>query len=336
MLDLLLFTILYITILVLIIFLSKKLEFYDNPNQRKVHKHKIPNTAGVALYIYLALIVTANELSYEIENIIVVGSAVVITGFLDDRINLTPGMKLILIFMPASYLIFNGYVIQNLGTYEFINKIELNKFGIIFTFLSVGLLINSYNYIDGIDGLLSGITIIGIIYLIFLENNEQVIKLLTLIIIPLIINLIFNFFPGTSYFKIFTGDSGSLFIGFLMSFLIIFLFKSSSIHPAFLIWTCWYPVYDFLYVTLYRIVKGNKFYAADKIHFHHIVFEKMQNSHVNTFLVISIVNVSIIICGYLIANVGKIYSLFCFFLLFIFFSLIRNKLGSKLSFKKKL
>ncbi len=326
MLDLIFSIFSYLIIFISVIYLSRKLKFYDYPNRRKLHKNKITNTSGIALYIYLGIMVSTNEFSYEIETIIVVGSAVVITGFLDDRTNLTPGVKLVLIFLPVSYLILNGYQMENLGTYEYLNRIDLGKFGIIFTFLSVGLLLNSYNYIDGIDGLLSSITITGILYLIFLETDQQIIKLLQYFIIALSINLIFNFLSGSNYFKTFLGDSGSLFIGFFMSFLIIFMFKFRDFHPAYLIWVCWYPVYDFLYVTFYRISKGVKFYKADKKHLHHIIIEKFKKSHLKSCILISILNIFIITLGYLTAHyVGKIYSLVMFILLFVVFWFIRYR-----------
>ncbi|MBD1142541.1 undecaprenyl/decaprenyl-phosphate alpha-N-acetylglucosaminyl 1-phosphate transferase [Pelagibacterales bacterium SAG-MED35] len=329
MLNYFLFTILYIIILVIIIFISKKLQFYDSPNDRKLHKKKITNTAGIALYIYLAILATNFEFSYEIDQIIIVGSAIVLTGFLDDRINLTPGVKLIMILLPTGYLIFNGYLITDLGKYELIGKIELGKFGIVFTFLSVGLLLNSYNYIDGIDGLLSGITISGICYLIILESSININFILSLFIIPLLVNLFFNYLPSSNYFKVFTGDAGSLLIGFFISFLLIFFYISRGVHPAFLIWVCWYPVYDFLYVTLYRIVKGDKFYKADKLHFHHIILKKMNNSHFKAFLFINLLNIFVIFVGFQITNgIGKIYSLILFVLLFYIFIVSRNKLNN--------
>ena len=203
---------------------------------------------------------------------------------------------------------------------------------LVFTLLSITLLINSFNYIDGIDGLLSGITITSLSYLTYLvfavgDGDQNIIKLLLTVIIAVSINLVFNFLPNKNKFKTFTGNAGSLFIGFFISFLIIFLYKYKGIHPAYLIWTCWYPVYDFLYVTLNRIKNNKKFFRPDKTHFHHKVLLLNKNSHLKSFLIISILNITIIIFGFFISiYFGKLYSLISYTILFFIFSVLRFKL----------
>ena len=320
--------ILYFALLFLTIFLSKKLQFYDQPNSRKIHQTKILNTSGLPIIFFLLFIASKYELSYEIEQIIVVGSVISFVGFLDDRKNLTPGVKLVLLFFPILYLIFNGFDLENLGIYEIIGKIELNKFGILFTILSVGLLVNSYNYIDGIDGLLLSISLTTILYLNFLIKDTNINSILIFIILPIIINLFFNFLPSKSNFKIFSGNTGSLFLGFLISFLIIFLFKFKNIHPAYLIWSCWLPVFDFIYVTFYRIIKNKKFFEADKKHFHHSIILITKGSHLKACIILNIINIVFIIIGYLLTlNIGKFYSILLFCLLFIIFACIRNILN---------
>ena len=99
---------------------------------------------------------------------------IILVGFLDDRKNLTPGVKFCFITIPIIYLMLNGFSLQNLGEYEKIGLLNLGKFSLIFTFLAIGLLINSFNYVDGVDGLLNGITIISISYFIFLIKVLQV------------------------------------------------------------------------------------------------------------------------------------------------------------------
>ena len=119
--------------------------------------------------------------------------------------------------------------------------------------MAVGLLINAYNYVDGVDGLLSSLLITTLLYIIFLIDNKNVINLLLLIIIPLAINLIFNLLPAKNGWKIFRRLWKFIF-GIFASFLIIYISKFENIHPAYLIWSCWYPVYDFLYVTSKRLI----------------------------------------------------------------------------------
>ena len=335
--NLLFLTFLYILILLITIFISKKFDFVDCPNKRKVHLNKTLNTSGLALYIFLFFIVSNYEFAYELEEVILLGLLIVACGFLDDQIKLTPGIKLVLLIIPTSYLILKGYSLNDLGQYEILGNINLGKFSFLFTLLACGLLINSYNYIDGIDGLLLGVFSIGIFYFIFLLQNQNIINLLTILLIPVLINLAFNFLPKKNTFKIFMGDSGSLFLGYFMSFLMIILYKFEKIHPAYLIWACWLPVFDFLFVTFYRIKNKKNFYLPDNIHVHHVILNFLNKSHLKTSILIYLINIIIIISGYLVTkNFGKIHSIIYFAFLFFIFLFARNSIFNLKKNKKKL
>lgn len=316
----------YLIVIYSTILISNKFNIYDIPNNRKIHGENVVNTAGISLYIFLLIIVSIYEYSYEIELIISYGIFLVIFGFIDDRISMHASIKLVCIIFPSIFLILNGFELKDLGYYEYIGTLSLGKFSIIFTLLSVGLLINSYNYVDGIDGLLSSLTLSTIIYIVFLIDNNNVINLLSLFTIPLIINLIFNLFPRSSGLKIFLGDCGSLFLGFFISFLIIYIYKFEKIHPSYLIWACWYPIYDFLYVTSKRLLDKKNFYEADNNHLHHIILKYFKNNQKKALVLINIINIFILIVGYQVAeNIGKIYSLILFIFLYFVFWVIRKR-----------
>jgi hypothetical protein len=106
----------------------------------------------------------------------------------------------------------------------------------------------------------------------------------------------------------------------------IFLYKFKNIHPAFLIWACWLPIYDFLYVTIKRIIEKKDFSNPDKSHFHHHIFKYFLNNHLKTFLFINFFNLIIISIGYLVClYIGKIYSILLFISLFLLFAVLRLK-----------
>lgn len=311
---------------------AKKFNIVDKPSNRKIHETKIPNVTGVIIFVYLLLIVSNTEFSSLIEQIIIASFAVVLTGFIDDRKEIEPLTKIFFLLFPSGYLILNGFELTDLGQYEYFGLIYLGKFSVIFTFLAVILLINSINYIDGIDGLLIGYTLTALLYFYFLsENQNQYLQLFLIFIIILTISLIFNFLPTKSGLKSFLGDSGSLFIGFFISFVMIFLYKYQNIHPAFLIWSCWLPIYDFLYVTINRIVKKKDFSNPDKSHLHHHIFEHFSKSHFKAFLAINIFNIIIICIGYVVTLfIGKTHSLILFILFFLLFVLMRLKFQEKI------
>lgn len=326
MVKLFLLMIFYPIIIILTIMISRKLGLFDIPDRRKIHSKLIINTLGIALYIYFCLVIYLTELSFELENIIALGLFITLIGFIDDRINLSASSKLLLKSFPILYLVMNGYNLENLGTYEIIETINLGKFSIIFTFLACLFLINSFNYIDGSDGLALGVSATSLLYFIFLNkfefNNENILFLILLYAI--LVSLIFNFLPERSRFKSFLGDAGSLFLGFFIALSMIYLFKNKNIHPSLLIWVCWYPVYDFIYITLIRIYKKKNFAKPDKNHLHHLILEKSRNNHFIVFLKINFANISIISIGYLTSTYfGNIYSLLLFIILFIIFFYLR-------------
>lgn len=328
------YILIYLIILLGTIIISKRLKFYDIPNKRKVHSKPIVNTAGFGFYLFLLYLTLNYEFSFEIEEIISIGIFAFLTGFLDDRINLTPSVKLVGLLFPTIYVIFSGYYLKDLGIYNF-GALELGKFSIIFSILSIGLLINAINYIDGIDGLLSSISIIIFCYFIFLLNDNENLELMFLIIlIPLIINLIFNFLSIESGFKLFSGDGGSLFLGFFISLVMIYLKEFKNIHPSYLIWSVWYPVYDFLDVTISRMKKGVKFYNADQGHLHHLFIKNLKFSHVKATLTLCIIHMCLICFGYLTATkISHDASLLMFIILFFIFVLIKKKSFSALKYK---
>ena len=311
------------------ILISKKVNFVDKPNLRKIHDTNVVNPSGVIIYIYLFFVTGSTEYSDSIESIIVTGLIVVIIGFIDDRIELKPISKLVLLIFPIGYLILNGFELNNLGYYEYVNVIHLGKVSIIFTFLAVILLTNAINYLDGTDGLLIGYTITAFLYFYYLSNfGEEYNKIFLIYIYLLAVSLIFNLMPHRSGLKSFIGDSGSLFAGFFISFIVIYLYKFKGIHPGFLIWACWLPVFDFLYVTFYRMKLKRNFSNADKSHLHHHIFKFFKNSHIKTFFTINFINIIIILIGYCVCLfVGKIYSLILFVFLFIIFTFLRFELN---------
>ena len=98
-------TILYFIILFLTLFISKKLDFYDKPNIRKVHNSKVFNTGGIIIYLFYLIIVNFFEFNHNIELIISIGFFVCIIGFIDDRVNLIPSSKILFTIIPSA--IFN-------------------------------------------------------------------------------------------------------------------------------------------------------------------------------------------------------------------------------------
>ena len=318
-------TFMYLLLLASTILISKKLEFYDKPNIRKIHNSNVFNTGGLIIYLFYLVIVNFFEFNHNIELIISIGFFICLVGFIDDRINLKPSNKVIFIIIPSAYLNLNGISVNNLGNYEYIGFLNLGKFQLPFLILATGLLINATNYIDGVDGLLLSFFVCCLGYYIILIEDAKTIYLIKLLLIPAILNLFLNMLPSKSKFKFFSGNTGSLFIGFFISFLTIELYNGFNIHPVYLIWPLWYPIYDFLFVSINRAILKKSIFSADNSHLHHKILNKFKKNHLNTILLFFVSNISIIYFGFLISNFSKFFSLITFIISFFLYITLRFK-----------
>ena len=315
--------VIYILISSSIIYLSIYLKYYDKPNQRAIHRIPTINTGGLIIYLFFLSVVSLGEFNHNIELIVSIGFFVCLTGFIDDRINLNPSNKILLILIPSIYLILSDISINDLGQYEYFGYLELGKFKIPFLLMAIGLLINATNYIDGIDGLLLTFFLSCLLYYIFLIDDAKTINLLKFFVIASFLNLVLNLLPSKSKFKVFSGDSGSLFIGFFISFITIELYNSFNIQPAILIWPLWYPVYDFLFVSINRLINKKSIFKPDNTHLHHIVYKKFNGNRLLPIISFLLINSSIIFFGYKITEFSKLLSLSIFIIGFALFFIVR-------------
>jgi len=317
------FAIIYFFLSSAIIFLSNYLRYFDKPSKRGIHKTPTINTGGLIIYFFFLSVISQGEFNHNIELIVSIGFFVCISGFIDDRINLNPSSKIILLIIPSIYLIMNGISISDLGQYEYLGNLELGKFKIPFLLLAIGLLINATNYIDGIDGLLLTFFLSCLIYYIFLIDDAETKNLLKFFILGGLFNLILNLLPSKNKFKVFSGDSGSLFIGFFISFMTIELYNSFNIHPTILIWPLWYPVYDFLFVSINRLIHKKSIFKPDNTHLHHVINNKFYDNKMLPIILFLLINSSIILLGYKISEISKLLSLVIFIVGFTIFFIIR-------------
>ena len=312
----------FITLL-LICKISYKLNFVDIPNERKKHIKSTAYTGGVALSIIYIFSIFLFNVNYEQLNLILsIGFLITIVGFIDDKYNLNVGGKLSLQIIPIIFLIvFEGLNLNQIGDYNYF-KLRLNTFSVPFTLLSVIFLINATNYFDGLDGTL-GITtlsVFGILY--FLISDDNIRLFIANITIPILIFMCFNF----SIFnlpKIFLGDSGSLLLGFIISFTLIFIANEVLIHPILLAWSISVFVYEFLTINFIRLVKKKNIFQSGTDHFHHVLYKKTNSLFLVNFI-ISVLNIVCFVIGYIgFVYIGALASLILFIVLFIVFFIIR-------------
>ena len=304
--------------------ISYNLNLVDEPNRRKIHLTPTAYTGGLGLcLIYLMGIFLFDFSSEKLNLILSIAFLIGIVGFVDDKYNLNVGGKLSLQVIPIIYLIIlENLSLNHMGNYNYF-KLELNSFSVPFTLLAILFLINSFNYFDGLDGVLSFLTISTLGILFFLTPNENIKIFLIIVLIPILFFLCFNF----SIFKLpklFLGDSGSLLLGFILAFTLIYLSIQKNVHPILLAFSISIFVYEFLSVNLIRLKNKKNIFSAGQDHLHHLFF-KNTKSIFKTNLFISLANIICFIIGYIsFLLISPLASLILFIILFIIFFILRN------------
>ena len=307
------------------------LNLVDLPNKRKIHLKPTAYTGGIAIIISLLFALQAVDVFDKALSLILsISFLISLVGLIDDKFSLNTGGKLSLQIIPIFYLIiFENLTLNNIGAYNYF-ILELGSFSVPFTLLCVLFLTNAFNYFDGMDGTLSftTISVLAILYFLIPDQNFQL--FLIMILIPIGIFLCFNF-SLLKLPKIFLGDSGSLLLGFIISFILIYLAKEKFIHPILLAWSVAIFVYEFLSINIIRLKNKQNPFKAGTDHLHHRLFEKNKSIFLTNFLISSF-NVFLFTIGYLsFSFINELISLILFSAFFIIFLILRN-----ITFKKSI
>ncbi|MDC0940519.1 MraY family glycosyltransferase, partial [Candidatus Pelagibacter sp.] len=309
--------------------ISYKLRLVDFPNKRKIHFEPTAFTGGIAISIILLFTLQAVEIfDRSLALILSFSFLICLVGLIDDKFHLNTGGKLSLQIFPIIYLIiFENFSLDHIGDYNYF-ILELGTFAIPFTLFSVLFLINSFNYFDGIDGTLGFTTICVLAILIFLVKDQNLNLFLIIIIVPLIFFLCFNF----SLFKLpklFLGDNGSLLLGFIISFVLIYLANQKLVHPILLAWSVVIFVYEFLSINFIRLRHNQNPFKAGQDHLHHLLFKKTKSIFLTNSLISSI-NIIFFILGYLsFLIINPLFSFVLFICFFIIYLIVRYKYSKK-------
>lgn len=323
----------YILLIFILLFffakISYKLDLVDLPNKRKIHNKATAFTGGIAISIAFILSIILFEMSDNKLNLIIIMALfIAVIGFIDDKVELTVIYKLILQIIPTLYLIiWQNLTLYNLGDYGSF-KLDLGIFAIPFTIICVLFLTNAFNYFDGLDGTLSfaSVSVFAILYFLVPDKNFQL--FLILIFIPVSIFLLFNF-SLYNLPKMFLGDSGSLVLGFTISFLLIYLAYKNLLHPILLAWSIVIFVYEFLSINLIRLKSEQNPFKAGRDHLHHLLFKKTDSVFFTNFL-ITFINIILFLIGYASFKLTSPFTSFILFItLFVIFFIFRSKHSTK-------
>lgn len=271
-----LFMMVFIVFLFVVIFIPivKKIAIHigalDIPNARKVHKVPIPRLGGLGIYagFLLGYMLFGRE-SIQMNAVLIGSFIIILTGMVDD-IKPVPARYKILGQIAAAMVIpfYGGIVLQDMSAFGL--YFNFGGFASIVTVVFIVAIMNCINIIDGLDGLAGGIAaiyflMIGIIAVMFKSSGLDVI--LTFVMLGATLGfLVHNFHPAS----IFMGDSGSLFLGYIISVISLLGYKNvtftSLIVPIFLLAI---PILDTLFAIIRRMLKHESIAMPDKCHLHH-------------------------------------------------------------------
>ncbi|HHR6666079.1 glycosyltransferase family 4 protein [Streptococcus pyogenes] len=271
----------------LVRFLAFRVGAVDNPNARRVNKVPMPTSGGLAIFMSflvasLGLIPIASKgamffgqtyFSYILP--VVIGATVItLTGFLDDLYELSPKLKMFGILIGA--VIVWAFTDFKFDSFKIPFGGPLLVFGpfltLFLTVLWIVSITNAINLIDGLDGLVSGVSIISLVTMaivsyFFLPQKDFFLTLTILVLIAAIAGFFsYNYHPAMIYL----GDTGALFIGFMIGVLSLQGLKNSTavavVTPVIILGV---PIMDTIVAIIRRSLSGQKFYEPDKMHLHH-------------------------------------------------------------------
>lgn len=276
--------------------LARRFGIVDKPdNDRKIHKKITPLLGGLAIFVSFNLVTLlyafySDALTGQIlwlKNIlgICVGTGILaLGGFLDDKYNLKARYQIIFPLLAIAVVVVSGIgidFVQNPFGEGVIRLDQFQKilfwfdgfpykitfFADIFTFLWLLGLIYTTKLLDGLDGLVSGITVIGAFFIFFTSLNKMDFAQTDVATLAMILAgaflgfLVFNFNPAT----IFLGESGSTMAGFLLG--VLSIASGSKVGVTLLILSL--PVIDLIWTVVRRLMEKQSFSHADKKHLHH-------------------------------------------------------------------
>ncbi|MBU7008219.1 glycosyltransferase family 4 protein [Phosphitispora fastidiosa] len=274
--------------------LAFRLGAVDRPDARKVHSRLMPRMGGLAVYLaFTVTVLIMGDLTDSMKGLLIGGTLIMLLGLVDDIKDISPRVKLLGQIIAAAVLVAFGIQVDFItnpwgGTFS-LTHFGIN-FGIPLTILWIVGITNAVNLIDGLDGLAGGLASIAALTLAVVGwvNGQMWIVLPAVILSAAVIGFLkYNFYPA----KIFLGDSGSLFLGFMLAGMsVIGLTKQAAMFSVFVpVLIFGIPIFDTLFAILRRYINNQPIFSADKEHLHHRLLA-IGLSHRQTVLAIYLVS----------------------------------------------
>ncbi len=291
----------------------------DHPNKRKIHSKKVLLSGGLFFFLNIIFFFIIN-LSGDIEFIIFSNnnadnfflfSALIffLLGFMDDKINLNPNLKLLIIITILSFFLYlNKYFVIEVLKFSFIDEtIYLGKYSFLFTILCLSLFINAFNMYDGINLQSSSYSLI---FFIFFILNSYNVYFSIIFVFSHILFMIKNFKSNS-----FLGDNGCYILSFIIGIFIIDLYKLEKIYCDQIFLLMMFPGIDMLRLFIFRLFKKKNPFVGDKNHIHHILLSLLDQKKV--FLILFSIKLIIVLSVFF--NLNTIFIFLLSLIIYFFF-----------------
>ena len=267
---------------------GKKQNMVDIPGHRKIHEEAIPNLGGIVIFFgFLLSLLFVIQIEGQFRTLLIGGVIILLLGVVDDIANLSPKHKFVIQMLPALIVIIynsdliNNFIVDQLKSLDLLGYLLYP----ILIFWIVGVT-NSINIIDGLDGLACGVSIIALVTFLILglRQNLEALSLMSIALAgSMLAFLRFNFYPA----KIFLGDSGSTFAGFMLASVgALWVLNSENAFFIFIpIIILALPIFDTLFAIWRRYRGHHPIFQADKGHLHHRLLAR-GISHKNIVLIL--------------------------------------------------
>src|SRR5690625_815091 len=276
------------TILITPLFIkfSTKIKATDKPNHRKIHTDPVPTLGGLAIFIsfLFGLLILQPFSNYHLP-IILGALIIVVLGLIDDLYDLSPKIKFIVQILVALLVVYWGGLQVEFINLPFGGQVQFGLLSSIVTIFWIVGVTNAMNLIDELDGLASGVSSIALLTIagMAMVMGDVYVSTIALILFFSTVGFLrYNFYPA----KIFMGDTGALFLGYMISVLSLLGFKNitliSFLTPIFILAV---PISDTLIAMIRRYLNNQPISSADSSHLHHQLI-KMGFSHKQAVLFI--------------------------------------------------
>ena len=308
----------------------------DKPNKRRVNEVPMPTQGGLAIIAsFIACFMLFGGLNVQMLSILIGSIILIICGIVDGINPVKARYQLIAHTLAASVIVFYGNIYLTEVSIPGLYFVIPSPLNYIVSILFIVATINALNLIDGLDGLCSGVSSIYFLTIAIIAASLNMLGgldvMLAIIMFGATMGFLFHNFPPA---KIYLGNTGSMFLGYIISVIALLGFKvatiTSLIIPLIILAI---PIFDTGLAILRRLLHGKKIGEPDKEHFHHQLL-KMKFSVRTSVLIIYAINIVFAIVSILFAIGNQQLAIFLYILVMLLLLFIVLKTDILFNHKK--